>query len=101
MITSCPCVMVLHVLTILHTTEGCFVHPCAQAALFLDRRERGNGCREKNCRVLDHPKEEECVSGHADQTSLLNAAQENSHSVILSTHCAEVKSNLKRILMPY
>lgn len=46
MLTSCCCVMVLDILTVLHTTEGCFVHPCALAALFLDRRERGNRCRE-------------------------------------------------------
>lgn len=54
----------------------------------------------RQLRVLDHPEEEECVSGQAARTSLQNA-QGNAHSAVLSTHCAKVKSNHERILMPY
>lgn len=79
--------------------------PCDQAAFFLDREEGGNGCGELQCLALDHPGEEECNSRHVAEAGLQNAViwlcGRAPRSASLSTRCTKVKSNHKRILMPY
>lgn len=47
--------------------------PRDQAALLLDREERGNACTELKCLGLDHPGEEECNSGPTAEAGLQNA----------------------------